>query len=134
MRRRLFLALGLTATSGVAPLVAPSARAAEQRQFTAAEFARAQAAGAPILVFVEASWCPTCARERPILARLAADPAFKDLKILDVDFDRQKDVVRSLGVRMQSTLIVFRGRNERGRATGETDPQAIRALVEKSNA
>ena len=51
-----------------------------------------------------------------------------------VDFDSQKDVVRAMGAQMQSTLIVFRGKDERGRSTGQTDPGVIRALLDKSKA
>ena len=41
--------------------------------------------------------------------------------------------MREFGANMQSTLVVFRGAVEKGRATGQTDPAAIRALVEKAN-
>jgi hypothetical protein len=49
--------------------------------------------------------------------------------LLSVDFDSQKDALRRLNVRSQSTLIVFRGTEERGRATGITDGAAIRELL-----
>ena len=68
-------------------LPASLARAATQGPFDQAAFAAAQAAGKPILVAVHASWCPTCAKQRPIIADLAAAPANKDLMIFVVDFD-----------------------------------------------
>ena len=34
---------------------------------------------------------------------------------------------------MQSTLIVFHGATEKGRATGITDPDAIRNLLAEAN-
>jgi hypothetical protein len=61
------------------------------------------------------------------------DPAFKDLTLYQVDFDSQKDVVRSLGARMQSTLIAFHGTTEVGRSTGDTDATSIKALLEKTS-
>ncbi|MDT7953684.1 MAG: thioredoxin family protein [Acetobacteraceae bacterium] len=100
--------------------------------FTQEAFAASEQAGKPILLHVSAPWCPTCARQRPILDHLAAEPAFKDLIIYKVDFDHQKDVLRAMGVRMQSTLIAFHGKTEEGRSTGDTDPKSIRALVQKS--
>lgn len=109
------------------------ARAATQTKFDQAAFAAAQEAGKPILVFIEASWCPTCAKQRPIVERLSGDPAFKNLAIFDVDFDSQKEAVRAFKANMQSTMVVFHGEAERGRATGVTDPAAIRALLEKAN-
>jgi thioredoxin 1 len=126
-RRFLFLALLLT------PLLASgAARAATERDFDRAAFAAAQQADKPILVEIDASWCPTCAVQRPILAKLAAEPQFRELEIFKVDFDSRKDVVKAMGARMQSTLIVFHGAVEKGRSTGDTDPASIRALVTKS--
>ena len=122
------LALALMLVFGIA-----SARAATEAPFTAEAFAAAQKAGKPILVDVWASWCPTCAKQAPILSKLSADPAFKDLTIFRVDYDSQKDVVRDLGVRMQSTLIAFHGAKEAGRSAGETNPDRIRALLEQAN-
>ena len=97
-----------------------------------AAFTEAQAQGKPVVVHVNASWCPNCAKQRPILDELAKLPEFKDLIIMRVDFDSEKDIVRQFGVRMQSTLIAFHGKDERGRATAITDPAAIKALLEKA--
>ena len=59
---------------------------------------------------------------------LVDDPSKPDLIVFDVDFDSAKDVLRSFGVRQQSTLIAFRGSAERARAVGITDPGAIADL------
>jgi thioredoxin 1 len=109
-----------------------AAQAATQHKFDQDQFASAQAGGKPVVVFIEASWCPTCAKERPILAELMKDPAFKDLTILDVDFDTQKDVVRAMGATVQSTLIAFHGKDERGRLVGETRPEVLKSLLTKA--
>lgn len=61
--------------------------------------------------------------------RSCADPANSGLLVFEIDFDSQKDVLREFNVRQQSTLIAFRGAEERGRAVGITDPAAIAALV-----
>ena len=130
MRRRQ-LVTAVLAAAAVGPVVVARRAAATEmpRPFSQVAFAAAQAAGKPILVDVWASWCPICAKQAPTLARLALDPTFREMVVLRVDFDAQKDVVRAFGVRMQSTLIVFRGTKETGRAVGETDPEAIRALL-----
>jgi thiol-disulfide isomerase/thioredoxin len=116
-----------------AVLMVGSASAATVADFTPQAFAAAQKSGAPILVFVEASWCPTCAKQRPILSELYKEPEFDALKVYQVDFDSQKDIVKEFGVRMQSTLIAFHGGQEEARATGITDPAAIKDLVAKAN-
>jgi thioredoxin 1 len=108
------------------------ARAAVLEPYTPAAFAAAQAAGTPVIVHVNASWCPNCAKQRPILADLAKLPEFSNMIIMRVDFDSEKSVVRRFGVQMQSTLIAFHGKDERGRATAITSPAAIKALLEKA--
>lgn len=108
------------------------AQAATEAKFDRQNFASAQQAGKPILVDVTASWCPTCAKQRPILSQLMKGPEFKDLVVYQVDFDTQKDVVRAMGAQMQSTLIAFHGASEKGRSTGDTNAQSIRSLLEKA--
>ncbi len=111
----------------------PVARAATEAPFTQQAFAAAQHEGKPILVDISAPWCPVCAKQRPILSQLMADPVFKGLVVYQVDFDSQKDVVRALGAQMQSTLVVFHGSTEEGRSTGDTNAQSIKALLQKAN-
>ena len=109
------------------------AQAAAEAPYSQAAFAAAQAAGKPILLHVTAPWCPTCAQQKPIIAKLEADPAYKDLQVFLVDFDTQKDLLRALNVRAQSTLIAYHGAAEKARSSGATDPAAIAALVARTN-
>lgn len=126
--RRVLLGL-LTA----APLLLGSgAIAAEHLPYTPAAFETARKAGRPMLVHVTAPWCTVCAAQKSALSRLEADPRFKDLTVFHIDFDSQKDAVRRFGATMQSTLIVYKGDEERGRSVGETQPEWIESLVEKA--
>ena len=113
--------------------VAPAAWAATEAPFTQQAFAAAQQQGKPILIDISAPWCPTCAKQKPILTQLMAEPTFNDLVVYHVDFDSQKDVVRAMGAQMQSTLVVFHGGAEKGRSTGDTNAASIKALLEKAN-
>src|SRR5690348_4548944 len=122
-RSALFAALSIATAAG-AVFTSP-AFATETKPFTADAFAAAQKAGKPIFVDVHASWCPICAKQRPILSELTADPKFKNLAYFMVDFDSQKDAVKFFGVRMQSTLIGFKGEHEIGRSVGDTDRASI---------
>lgn len=126
--RRFAAALAL-GSSLVLPL---AASAAEVEPFTPAAFDAAKAAGKPILIDVSAPWCPTCKAQHPILSNLEAQPKFKDLVVLDVDFDSQKDALRQLGVRVQSTLIAFKGGRETARSAGETRPEPIAKLLDSA--
>ena len=107
-------------------------RAGETIPFSESAFTAAQNSGRPILFEVSAPWCPICKTQKPILAKLSADPRFKDLQIFDIDFDSQKALLKRLDVRMQSTLIAYKGATEVGRSVGETQPEWIEGLVEKT--
>lgn len=102
------------------------------RPYSAAAFQAAQRAGAPILVDVHADWCPTCRAQAPTVAELSRDPAFAKLTIFRLDYDKQAAERRALRAQRQSTLIVWHGAAERGRATGVVDRNAIRALAAKA--
>jgi len=102
--------------------------AAEALAFDQAKFQTAQAQGRPIVVDISAPWCPTCKAQKPIIESLSADPAHNDLIVFHVDFDSQKNVVRTLGAQLQSTLIAYRGASETGRSVGDTNPKSISAL------
>lgn len=126
--RRIFLALtGLALAASLS-----AASAGETMPFSGAAFEAAQKAGRPILIEVSAPWCPICKAQKPVLAKLSAEPRFKDLQIFDIDFDSQKDLLRRLNVRMQSTLIAYKGATETGRSVGETQPEWIEGLLEKA--
>lgn len=121
---------GLALSMGVGALSA--AHAATVQPYQQAAFDAAQKSGEPVLIFVEASWCPTCAKERPILQQLYGTSEFVNLRVFDVDFDTSKPLLHQLGVQMQSTLIVYHGAKETGRMTGATDPTVIKRLLETS--
>ena len=121
----------LTLWAGATALLAGSitARAAEEKPFTQQAFEAAQAQGKSILVETHASWCPTCQAQKPILARLFAEPKFKDLAVFRVDFDSQKAEVRRFRATVQSTLIAFKGNEEVARSVGDTQPDSIADLL-----
>lgn len=89
-------------------------------------------AGKPALVLVHADWCSTCRAQDQILRELLPTNEFKSITALRVDFDAQKPVVRTFGVRYQSTLIVFKNGKEVGRMTAETDRGRIAELLRKT--
>ena len=86
-----------------------------------------------MIVHVTATWCSTCAAQAPIVKSLLRDPKFKDLVLLNVDFDKQKAALRQLHVQAQSTFVAYKGKTEVGRAMGETDKAAIKGLFDKTS-
>jgi thiol-disulfide isomerase/thioredoxin len=57
-----------------------------------------------VVLFFDASWCPTCrALHADLSDRAAQIPA--DLTIVSVDYDAHTDLRRDYGVRVQHTLV-----------------------------
>lgn len=125
--------LTTTLAAFVAALILPttSALAREAQPFDAATFQAARAEGKTVLVDFAASWCPTCQKQGPAIARVLQEPKFRDVVAFKADFDRESDLKKQLKVTGQSTLVVFKGQAEAGRARGITDPAAIGDLVSK---
>lgn len=108
------------------------AGAAEWKPFTAKALADAQEAGKSILVDISAPWCPVCRAQKPILEELTSKPEFKNLVVLEMDFDTQKPDLRALKATSQSTLIGFKGKTEMVRSAGDTNPGTIEALLQST--
>ncbi len=123
--------VGLCAIAAAVAFAAVVPAFADATPFTTQAFQDAQKAGKPILVEIHASWCPTCKAQKAILSDLLPEPKFKDMVVLRVDFDSQKDAVSEFGARIQSTLVVYKGDKEVGRSVGDTDPASIAALLDK---
>jgi len=93
-------------------------------------FEAAQKAGKSIFIDVSAPWCPTCRTQAPIISKLRKEAKYSKVVVFNVDFDSQKDVLKTLNVRSQSTLIGFKGAKEMKRSAGVTDPMAIEDIFE----
>jgi thioredoxin len=109
-----------------------SLQASAQRPFNEQAFKAAQDAGKPTLVEIHADWCPTCKAQLPILNKLSAEPAYSGIERFRVDFDSQKNLVKQFKAKMQSTLVLYKGRTEVARSVGETDEGRIRAMLDKA--
>jgi thioredoxin 1 len=88
--------------------------------------------GQPVLVAIHADWCSTCKTQERVLQELLTQAEFKRITLLRMDFDQQKEAVRSFGVEYQSTLIVFKEGREVGRSTADQSPVSIAALLRLS--
>jgi thioredoxin 1 len=113
-------------------VAAAPALAKEPVTWNEAAFDAAKAAGKPILLEIHAVWCPTCKAQVPILSELTSEPEYADLQVFKIDFDTEKDLLKKLNVRTQSTLIVYKQGAEVGRSVGDTNRDSIAKLLAKT--
>jgi thioredoxin len=111
------------------PGLSGQAFAAGRVRFDRAAFDAALKTGKPVLIDISASWCPTCQRQKQILADLTKQPQFAAYTIFEVDYDTEKDIMRSFGAQQRSTLIAFKNGSETGRVVGDTRVASIQALL-----
>jgi len=127
-RRTAFAFLAAVATG----LATGAASAAARVPFDRAAFDAAVKAGGPVLVDVSATWCATCHAQEAVLADLMQFPPYDAFKTFVVDYDTEKDIMRSFGTQQRSTLIVYKGGAEVGRLTGDTRADVIEALLARA--
>ena len=111
----LFAAATLAQALTIAPYSAPALAAAQQ-------------AGQPVAVHFHADWCPTCKQQEKALAQLKAEPGL-DITVLVANYDLEKELRKAMKVRTQSTMVVFKGSEEKARLAGDTAPDKIRAAL-----
>lgn len=135
----LSLALSVTTVAAQRAPVATARQATtdpvqSKEAFSDARFAALQQEGALILLDVFASWCPTCAIQQKVIADYQSKHPEVPLKVLTIDFDSQKDVVRRFRAPRQSTLIVYRGTERVWFGVAETRAAVIFAELNKAAA
>ena len=79
-----------------------------------------------VLVHVHADWCPSCKTQKKIISGLDK----KNFKLLEVDFDSDKEFLKKNKVFQQSMLIAFRGGKEKARVFGITKKDKIMNFTE----
>ena len=99
--------------------------------FDAQAFAQAQSEGKTVALDFHADWCPTCKKLHPALEKVLDRKEFGKVVAFTVDYDKAKDLEQELGVRKQSTVVVFKGSKEMGRATGLSGEASLTELLRK---
>jgi thioredoxin 1 len=97
--------------------------------FNQAQFDATRSAGKPVAVVFHADWCPTCRAQAPVLKELTQTPQLKAMTVYVANFDTESALKKSLGVTQQSTIVVFKDGRETARSTGDTQRDAIAALL-----
>lgn len=121
-----------TAVFSFAALLASTALAGEIKPYDQAGFKSLTISGKPVVIAVHAPWCGTCKIQEPIQAALMKKPEYKDVTLMTVDFDSQKDVLKKFKVTTQSTIVVFKNAKEVARSVGDTNAGSIEAAIRKA--
>jgi thiol-disulfide isomerase/thioredoxin len=125
-RRTVLAGLLLTTFAG------RKAHATDRIPFDAAAFQAAQDAGKTIVLQVTAKWCGPCQRQRPVVANLLGNPDFSRLMVFDADYDLHKEALVKINALHLTTLIIYRGKTEFLRSSGETRPEMVEAFLRKA--
>ena len=102
------------------------------KPYSAQALSAEQQAGKPVTLHFHADWCPTCRAQEKVFQQWKGDASVPGT-LLVVDYDKEKELRKQLGVRMQSTLIAYHGSVEKARLAGETDAGKLRAALLSAN-
>lgn len=103
-------------------------QALEVTPYSAAALALAQAADKPVALHFHADWCPTCRAQGKSLSTLSTERDL-DITVLTVDYDKESDLKKRFRVNSQSTVVVLKGEQERGRVIGESSVDGLRQVL-----
>ena len=90
------------------------------------------AAGNPVIVHVHADWCSVCRAQIPIMERVLAGPAYKNVRTVRVNFDREKRFLADYKVVRQSTILIFKGGKEVAGLSYDSDPARIEQTLARA--
>lgn len=99
---------------------------------TMTEFTDIEKQGKSVVISTHADWCSTCKAQDKVLSNFMKDPDYKNVVFYQVDYDNQKDLLKALKVRSQSTIIVYKNGKEVVRATGDTKEPALSKLTRQA--
>jgi thioredoxin 1 len=122
----------ITLIAGIALLAAANlASALDIQPYSPETLAARQKAGESVALHFHADWCPVCKAQDKVFNGWKGDATVPSTLLL-VDYDKERDLKRQLGVRTQSTVIAYKGTVEKARLAGDTDPKALRALLDSA--
>ena len=109
-----------------------TAFALDIKPYSAQALSAEQLAGKPVTLHFHANWCPTCRAQEKVFQQWKGDASVSGT-LLVVDYDKEKELKKQLGVRTQSTVIAYHGSVEKARLAGDTDTDKLRAALLSAN-
>ena len=107
-----------------------SANAVEKKtNFSDKVFESAKASGKTVVVNSYEIWCGTCNKQTKILNQ--AEKEFQDIVFLSYEQSKNKDIAEQLNIKFWTTILVFKGNEEKARIIGQTDKDEIYKAILK---
>ena len=100
--------------------------------YTPQRFAQLQQANAVILIDVYAPWCSTCAKQQALLQQMLQQNPKLKLHILQVSYDDDAAALQRFKIPRQSTMLLFKGKQQVWFSVAETRYQVILAAIKRA--
>ncbi|OKY25595.1 thioredoxin family protein [Thalassotalea sp. PP2-459] len=105
---------------------------AEKLPFTETLYQEYQNNNETFLVDVFATWCPTCKKQSQIINQYFKENPNSNIKVLVVDYDDQKDWVTHFRAPRQSTLLIYKGKEQLWFSVAETNKDKIFSALKQA--
>ena len=116
----------------LAAMIAAPAWALDVVPYEADGFARARSNGKVTAVQFHSGWCPVCVMQERGVRALKDDRALDHVTVFQADYFKEEALRKRFNVSSFSTLVVFRGEQERARTTGDFQPEQLKQLFAKA--
>jgi len=115
-----------------ASMLANPAWALDVVPYEADGFARARSSGKVTAIQFHSGWCPVCVMQERGVRALKDDRALDQVTVFQADYFKEEALRKRFNVSSFSTLVVFRGEQERARTTGDFRPDQLKLLFAKA--
>lgn len=109
-------------------MIASPALALDIVPYHADSFARARSEGKVTAIQFHSGWCPTCVMQERGLKTLKDDKSLDRVTVFQADYFKEEALRKRFNVSIFSTLVVFRGEQERARTSGDFQPEQLKQL------
>lgn len=116
----------------LALLIAFPAFALDVVPYDADSFARARGEGRVTAIQFHSGWCPVCVMQERGVKALQDDKALARVTVFQADYFKEEALRKRFNVASFSTLVVFRGDQERARTTGDFRAEQLRQLFARA--
>ena len=116
----------------LAILLAIPAWALDVVPYEADSFVRARSNGKVTALQFHSGWCPVCVMQERGVRALKDERSLEQVTVFQADYFKEEALRKRFNVSSFSTLVVFRGEQERARTTGDFQPEQLKLLFAKA--